>query len=70
MDRYLSYFTSRDWDIGVYNLHACLIKKGSRYYVFDKNGKILIITTNKRIAIGIHRKNNGKKSNRKTAEVS
>ena len=70
MDSYLSYFTNRDWDIGVYKLHASLIKKGSRYYVFDKNGQILIITTNKRIAVKIHRKNNGEKSNRKTAEVS
>jgi hypothetical protein len=45
-------------------------KVGNKYYAYDKNGKILIITTYKRIAENINRKANGKKSNRKTAKVS
>lgn len=44
-------------------------KKKNKYYVFDKDGKILIITSYKRIAENIDRKNNGKKSNRKATKV-
>jgi len=29
-------------------------KVGKKYYVYDKNGKILIITTNKRIADNVY----------------
>ena len=29
-------------------------KIGNKYYVYDKNGKILIITTNRRIADNVY----------------
>ena len=45
-------------------------KVGNKYHVYDKNDKILIITTYKRIAENTDRKSNGKKSNRKAAKVS
>lgn len=54
---------------GVYNLSDYIKKKKNKYYVFDKDGKILIITSYKRIAENIDRKNNGKKSNRKATKV-
>lgn len=31
-----------------------MIKVGNKYYVYDKNGKILIITTYKRVAERIY----------------
>ena len=45
-------------------------KVGNKYLVYNKNHKILIITTYKRVAENTDRKSNGKKSNRKTAKVS